>query len=153
MVGRSLAFLSPSIIRPPLAFVTTASLMFMPTSCSGSKTPDPVVSNCSLPSENMTTEDKKKSVVKKSKKEEKLINPPSIIKAEEECICMDVCVKCELASINSSKHKFCFSWIGKWADRENTCPLCKERFILWWNGGRFNWASSFMRRLRGIFVR
>jgi predicted amidophosphoribosyltransferase len=41
---------------------------------------------------------------------------------------MDVCVKCELASINSCKHKFCFSCIEKWADRENTCPLCKERF-------------------------
>jgi hypothetical protein len=103
----------------------------MPTSAPSSKTPNLVVSNCSAPSENTTAEDKKKPAVKKSKKEEKLIIPPSIIKAEEEnicCICMDVCVKCELASINSCKHKFCFSCIEKWADRENTCPLCKERF-------------------------
>jgi len=113
---------------------TTTSLTLdpgMPTSGPSSKTPDPIVSNSSLPPANMTTEDKKKPAVKKNKKEEKLINPPSIIKAEEEsicCICMDVCVKCELASINSCKHKFCFSCIEKWADRENTCPLCKERF-------------------------
>ena len=44
------------------------------------------------------------------------------------CICMDIATKLELASINSCKHKFCFTCIEKWADRENTCPLCKERF-------------------------
>ena len=99
------------------------------TSGISSKNPDSVGST--LPPDNSTAEDKKKPAVKRSKKEDKLNNTPSVIKAEEEnicCICMDVCGKFELASINSCKHKFCFTCIEKWADRENTCPLCKERF-------------------------
>jgi hypothetical protein len=34
----------------------------------------------------------------------------------------------DLASINGCEHMFCFGCIEKWADRENTCPLCKQRF-------------------------
>jgi hypothetical protein len=34
----------------------------------------------------------------------------------------------ELATINGCEHYFCFECIEKWADRENTCPLCKARF-------------------------
>eukprot|EP00543_Licmophora_paradoxa_P008498 CAMPEP_0202445916 /NCGR_PEP_ID=MMETSP1360-20130828/4624_1 /ASSEMBLY_ACC=CAM_ASM_000848 /TAXON_ID=515479 /ORGANISM="Licmophora paradoxa, Strain CCMP2313" /LENGTH=360 /DNA_ID=CAMNT_0049062323 /DNA_START=244 /DNA_END=1326 /DNA_ORIENTATION=- len=34
----------------------------------------------------------------------------------------------ELATINGCSHKFCFGCIEKWSERENTCPLCKNRF-------------------------
>ena len=34
----------------------------------------------------------------------------------------------DLAKINSCDHRFCFSCIEKWAERENSCPLCKVRF-------------------------
>lgn len=34
----------------------------------------------------------------------------------------------ELANIDGCDHKFCFSCIEKWSERENTCPLCKNRF-------------------------
>lgn len=101
-----------------------------PFSVASFNTPDPVLSNRSPPSESNFTEDKKKPAMKRTKKDDKKA-PPSKIKVDEEnicCICMDVCSKLELASINSCKHKFCFSCIEKWADRENTCPLCKERF-------------------------
>eukprot|EP00542_Grammatophora_oceanica_P019560 CAMPEP_0194039676 /NCGR_PEP_ID=MMETSP0009_2-20130614/11784_1 /TAXON_ID=210454 /ORGANISM="Grammatophora oceanica, Strain CCMP 410" /LENGTH=280 /DNA_ID=CAMNT_0038682589 /DNA_START=54 /DNA_END=896 /DNA_ORIENTATION=+ len=33
-----------------------------------------------------------------------------------------------VASIDSCSHRFCYDCIGNWADRENTCPLCKTRF-------------------------
>ena len=29
---------------------------------------------------------------------------------------------------NDCKHEFCFSCIMKWAEIENTCPICKRRF-------------------------
>jgi hypothetical protein len=44
------------------------------------------------------------------------------------CICLDLSSKKDLSMINGCKHKFCFECIEKWSDRENTCPLCKERF-------------------------
>ena len=44
------------------------------------------------------------------------------------CICMCEPDKEEVSSINGCEHMFCFECIGKWADRENTCPLCKCRF-------------------------
>ena len=34
----------------------------------------------------------------------------------------------ELATINGCEHEFCFGCIETWSERENTCPLCKERF-------------------------
>jgi hypothetical protein len=34
----------------------------------------------------------------------------------------------DLSHINSCHHSFCFGCIEKWAERENTCPLCKCRF-------------------------
>lgn len=34
----------------------------------------------------------------------------------------------DLAKINGCDHQFCFGCIEKWSERENTCPLCKERF-------------------------
>jgi len=44
------------------------------------------------------------------------------------CICLSEPKPSDLASISGCDHLFCFDCIEKWADRENTCPLCKERF-------------------------
>lgn len=44
------------------------------------------------------------------------------------CICMDEPKPSDLASINGCEHLFCFECIEKWAERENSCPLCKVRF-------------------------
>ena len=48
--------------------------------------------------------------------------------AEKCCICMSEPERRELASVNGCDHHFCFDCIAKWAERENTCPLCKYRF-------------------------
>ena len=45
------------------------------------------------------------------------------------CICMCEPEAEDLALINGCEHRFCFDCIEKWAERENTCPLCKKRFI------------------------
>lgn len=45
------------------------------------------------------------------------------------CICMTDPELEDLATINGCDHHFCFGCIEKWADRENTCPLCKTRFV------------------------
>jgi hypothetical protein len=44
------------------------------------------------------------------------------------CICMCEPEPADLANINGCQHKFCFDCIEKWAEQENTCPLCKIRF-------------------------
>jgi len=44
------------------------------------------------------------------------------------CICLDIPALPELSSLNGCGHTFCFDCIEKWAERENTCPLCKVRF-------------------------
>lgn len=44
------------------------------------------------------------------------------------CICMSEPSLKNISTINGCKHHFCFDCISKWADRENTCPLCKSRF-------------------------
>jgi Ring finger domain len=44
------------------------------------------------------------------------------------CICMCDPDEGELARIDACDHSFCFTCIEKWAERENTCPLCKHRF-------------------------
>lgn len=43
-------------------------------------------------------------------------------------VCMSEPSREELATIDVCSHMFCFDCICKWADRENTCPLCKSRF-------------------------
>ena len=45
------------------------------------------------------------------------------------CICMEEPEPGDLATINGCDHLFCFGCIEKWADRENSCPLCKKRFV------------------------
>lgn len=45
------------------------------------------------------------------------------------CICMCKVEQNDLSGINGCSHQFCFGCIEKWAERENTCPLCKSRFI------------------------
>lgn len=44
------------------------------------------------------------------------------------CICMDEPKPEDLAKIVGCDHLFCFDCIEKWAERENSCPLCKVRF-------------------------
>lgn len=44
------------------------------------------------------------------------------------CICMCDPDDGERATIDGCDHEFCFDCIGKWSERENTCPLCKVRF-------------------------
>ena len=44
------------------------------------------------------------------------------------CICLEELTHIELSKIDSCHHPFCFGCIEKWADMENTCPLCKTRF-------------------------
>jgi len=44
------------------------------------------------------------------------------------CICMSQPDYEEKSTIDGCDHQFCFGCISKWADRENTCPLCKHRF-------------------------
>jgi hypothetical protein len=44
------------------------------------------------------------------------------------CICMCEMGTDDLAGISGCEHHFCFGCIEKWAERENTCPLCKNRF-------------------------
>ena len=41
---------------------------------------------------------------------------------------MDEPKPADLASINGCDHLFCFECIEQWAERENSCPLCKCRF-------------------------
>lgn len=50
------------------------------------------------------------------------------VKAPSCCICMEEPKPADLASINGCEHYFCFDCIEKWAERENSCPLCKVRF-------------------------
>ena len=45
------------------------------------------------------------------------------------CICMCEPEADDLALISCCEHRFCFDCIEKWAERENTCPLCKKRFV------------------------
>ncbi|KRX03041.1 hypothetical protein PPERSA_08116 [Pseudocohnilembus persalinus] len=35
----------------------------------------------------------------------------------------------EQGLLNSCRHEFCFSCINRWSKKENTCPICKRRFI------------------------
>lgn len=67
-----------------------------------------------------------------------LKKPPPESKANDEdqkpapvencCICMCKVDMDDLAGINGCEHQFCFGCIEKWAERENSCPLCKNRF-------------------------
>jgi len=43
-------------------------------------------------------------------------------------ICLDVPSRMDVTTLNNCEHLFCFECIDQWAERENTCPLCKVRF-------------------------
>ena len=48
---------------------------------------------------------------------------------EQHCsICLEPPARDEETRLNNCEHIFCFSCIETWAERENTCPLCKVRF-------------------------
>lgn len=82
-------------------------------------------------------------------KQNNLKNPPAVLKTDNNecnelvtiatqqreeakdnscCICMSDPNPMEASAIDGCDHKFCFGCIEKWSERENTCPLCKERF-------------------------
>ena len=49
--------------------------------------------------------------------------------SDEKCsICLEDPAQNELAKVDKCAHLYCFSCIEKWAERENSCPLCKTRF-------------------------
>mmetsp|Transcript_17683 Transcript_17683/g.50914 ORF Transcript_17683/g.50914 Transcript_17683/m.50914 type:complete len:328 (+) Transcript_17683:167-1150(+) len=48
--------------------------------------------------------------------------------AQSCCICMCDVKLDDLSCINGCDHRFCFECIEKWSERENSCPLCKNRF-------------------------
>jgi hypothetical protein len=63
--------------------------------------------------------------------------PPGSVEEEEDkkppanencCICMCEVEPEDVAGVSGCEHRFCFGCIEKWAERENTCPLCKVRF-------------------------
>jgi hypothetical protein len=63
--------------------------------------------------------------------------PPGYVEEEEDkkppanescCICMCEVEPDDLAGVSGCEHRFCFVCIEKWAERENSCPLCKVRF-------------------------
>lgn len=108
--------------------------------------------SCSSPGRTSTRGKKRKANPENSQPKKRKISdkkpPPSSSKSEGEddvvedddrkpeaqneplsCrICMCEIEKNEEAKIDGCSHRFCYSCIGKWAERENTCPLCKQRF-------------------------
>mmetsp|Transcript_38690 Transcript_38690/g.92574 ORF Transcript_38690/g.92574 Transcript_38690/m.92574 type:complete len:713 (+) Transcript_38690:263-2401(+) len=44
-------------------------------------------------------------------------------------ICLEKPSQESLASIDGCEHLFCFDCIAHWAEHENSCPLCKNRFF------------------------
>jgi hypothetical protein len=59
------------------------------------------------------------------------------------CICLEIPTEEELSTINGCEHPYCFTCIETWADRENTCPLCKSRFT---KIEKVNYKSSKRKR-------
>ena len=43
-------------------------------------------------------------------------------------ICLEKPSQESIASIDGCEHQFCFECIAQWAEHENSCPLCKNRF-------------------------
>ena len=70
--------------------------------------------------------DKKGKNKRKAPSRSTKVSPPAT--SEPCCICLTVPAPGDVASINACEHVFCFDCIEKWAERENTCPLCKVRF-------------------------
>jgi len=86
---------------------------------------------------------KRKASSASSPKKAHLKIPPASLKADPDdeapksttdtkdnacCICMCDPDPGEQSAIDGCGHNFCFDCIEKWSERENTCPLCKERF-------------------------
>jgi len=95
-------------------------------------------------------ESKKQPTTKKSPSSKKA--PPSEVAGKPSaifsktatcCICLEVPTEEELSAINGCDHPYCFTCIETWANRENTCPLCKARFT---NIEKVNFKSSKRKR-------
>lgn len=77
------------------------------------------------------SDDSKKQPHKKSSKttpQEAAKKPSTLNKTATCCICLEIPTEEELSTINGCNHPYCFTCIETWANRENTCPLCKARF-------------------------
>jgi hypothetical protein len=46
---------------------------------------------------------------------------------DECCICLGEIGEV-MGCLTCCEHKFCFGCISQWAEKSNTCPLCKQRF-------------------------
>lgn len=121
-----LAQLAPRAISEPLSSMARRQAGFSSDFISTSVDTDATKEEDSKPSATKTSIRKRSSP---SKAEEE--PAPKKLKPDEEatcCICLEIPTKEDLASISGCSHPFCFGCIEKWADRENTCPLCKARF-------------------------
>lgn len=80
--------------------------------------------------------DRKRSATgAKKTKDTIVVKSESDIEAEPEkteekkcCICLEEPSSQDISTINGCAHIFCFGCIEKWSERENSCPLCKNRF-------------------------
>lgn len=64
----------------------------------------------------------------KTKRPPKRPVAPKKVQQEHCCICMSDIEDKRRASIDSCDHKFCKSCIETWAEKENSCPLCRKSF-------------------------
>ena len=67
-------------------------------------------------------------VISKNKRKAPSRSPEPKAPSEHCCICLTLPQPSDLALVNGCNHTFCFDCIDTWAERENTCPLCKHRF-------------------------
>ena len=74
-----------------------------------------------------TTSSKNNRECPRPNKRRKLEPTTDIQSTVQCCICLEQPLVKDLAKVNGCEHRFCFNCIETWADRENTCPLCKIR--------------------------
>lgn len=66
----------------------------------------------------MARDEKEKEQAKEEREEEE---------KDECCICLGEIGEV-MGCLTCCEHKFCFACISQWAEKSNTCPLCKQRF-------------------------
>ena len=66
----------------------------------------------------MARNEKEKEQAKEGREEEE---------KDECCICLGEIGEV-MGCLTCCEHKFCFACISQWAEKSNTCPLCKQRF-------------------------
>jgi len=94
---------------------------------SASRTPDNIRStDVASTAEKISTA----PVISKNKRKAPSRSTELKVPSEQEpcCICLTPPLPVDLASVNGCDHVYCFDCIEKWGERENSCPLCKQRF-------------------------